>query len=74
MFLIIACLFTLYVSISYCSFTEKLGILSDNIKEWTGLDFASSTRAAEDRQLKMEMGCCEVIYGARTTRQGYEID
>ena len=21
----------------------------DNIKEWTGMDFASSTRAAEDR-------------------------
>ena len=23
--------------------------LEDNIKEWTGRDFASSTRAAEDR-------------------------
>ena len=23
--------------------------LEDNIKEWTGIDFASSTRAAEDR-------------------------
>ena len=23
--------------------------LEDNIKEWTGMDFASSTRAAEDR-------------------------
>ena len=23
--------------------------LEDNMKEWTGIDFASSTRAAEDR-------------------------
>ena len=27
--------------------TEEAG--EDNIKEWTGMDFASSTRAAENR-------------------------
>ena len=34
----------------------------DNIKEWTGMVYASSTRAAE------------VICGAPTAMQGYEID
>ena len=43
----------------------------DNIKEWTGMDFASSTRAAED---KMERGCCKVICGAQVTIQDYGID
>ena len=28
----------------------------DNIKEWTGMDFASSTRAAENG--KVERDCC----------------
>ena len=42
----------------------------DNIKEWTGMDFASSTRAAENRT-KMESDCPEFICGARTTFQGY---
>ena len=32
----------------------------DNIKEWTGVDFSSSIRAAAGR------GCCEVICGAPT--------
>ena len=45
----------------------------DNIKEWTGMDFASSTRAAE-KQVKMERGCCEFICGAPTTFQGYGIE
>ena len=35
----------------------------DNIKEWTGLDFASSTRAAEKQDM-METDCCEFICGA----------
>ena len=29
--------------------TEEEVRLEDNIKEWTGMDFASSTRAAENR-------------------------
>ena len=45
----------------------------DNIKEWTGMDFASSTRAAGNRT-KMEGGCCEFIFGAPTTFQGYVIE
>ena len=45
----------------------------DNIKEWTGMDFASSTRAAE-KQVKMERDCCKFICGAPTTSQGYEIE
>ena len=40
----------------------------DNIKEWTGMDFASS------KQDKMERDCCEFIYGAPTTFQGYGIE
>ena len=43
----------------------------DNIKDWTGIDFASSTRAAKG---KMERDCCEVICGAPTTLQGYGMD
>ena len=42
----------------------------DNIKKWTGMDFASSARAAENR---MEKDCCEFICGAPTTFQGYGI-
>ena len=45
----------------------------DNIKEWTGMDVASSTRAAE-KQDKMERDCCEFICGAPTTFQGYGIE
>ena len=37
----------------------------DNIREWTGLEFAKSQRAAENR--KMEETGCEVIGGAPTT-------
>ena len=33
----------------------------DNIKEWTGMVFGDSLRAAEERY------CCNVIYGAPTT-------
>ena len=43
----------------------------DNIKEWTGMDFASSIRAAEKRTRLRD--CCEFICGAPTTFQGYEI-
>ena len=31
------------------NFTGQKKKWEDNIKEWTGMDFASSTRAAEDR-------------------------
>ena len=46
----------------------------DSMKEWTGMDFASSTRAAENRTLRKEMDCCELICGAPTTFQGYGIE
>ena len=35
----------------------------DNIKEWTGLEFAKSQRSVENREKKEETGC-EVICGA----------
>ena len=35
----------------------------DNIKEWTGMEFGNSLRAAEDR----ERYCCNAICGAPTT-------
>ena len=38
-------------------------IWEDNIKEWTGMEFRDSLRAAEDR----EGYCCNVICGAPTT-------
>ena len=38
----------------------------DNIKEWTGLEFAKSQRAVENRE-KMEETGCEIICGAPTT-------
>ena len=38
----------------------------DNIREWTGLEFAKSQRAAENREKVEETGC-EVICGAPTT-------
>ena len=41
----------------------------DNIREWTGLDFAKSQRAVENRE-KMEKTGCEMIYGAPTTLAG----
>ena len=44
----------------------------DNIKEWTEMDFASSTRAAENRS--MERDCCKFICGTPTTFQGYGIE
>ena len=37
----------------------------DNIREWTGLEFAKSQRAVENRR-KMEETGCEVICGAPT--------
>ena len=40
----------------------------DSIKEWTGMDFVISTRAAENRD------CCELICGAPTTFQGYGME
>ena len=39
--------------------------LLDNIREWTGLEFGRSQRAAENG--KMEEIGCEIIYGAPTT-------
>ena len=44
------------------------------MKEWTEMDFASSTRAAENRMDKVEMDCCKVICGAPMTFQGYGIE
>ena len=38
----------------------------DNIREWTGLKFAKSKRAEENRQ-KMEQTGCQIIFGAPTT-------
>ena len=38
----------------------------DNIREWTGLEFAKSQRAVENRG-KMEETGCEIICGAPTT-------
>ena len=38
----------------------------DNIKEWTGLEFAKSQRAVENRK-KMEETSCEAICGAPMT-------
>ena len=43
----------------------------DNIREWTGLDFAKSQRAVENRERKKETGC-EIICGAPTTLAGKE--
>ena len=37
----------------------------DNIREWTGLEFAKSQRAVEKREKRKETGC-EVIRGAQT--------
>ena len=38
----------------------------DNIREWTGLEFAKSQRAVENRE-KMEKTGCKIICGAPTT-------
>ena len=38
----------------------------DNIREWTGLEFAKSQRAVENRK-KMEETGCEIICGAPAT-------
>ena len=38
----------------------------DTIREWTGLEFAKSQRAVENRE-KIEETGCEVICGAQTT-------
>ena len=37
-----------------------------NIREWTGLEFDRSQRAAENRE-KLEKTGCEIICGAPTT-------
>ena len=44
----------------------------DNIKEWTGMDIASSTRAA--KMVKMKRDCCEFIHGGPTTFQGHGME
>ena len=47
--------------------------LENNIKEWTGMDFASSTRAAENRS--GWKGIVAIfICGAPMTFQGYGIE
>ena len=33
----------------------------DNIKEWTGMDFSSATRAAENRT-RWKGGCCVLLF------------
>ena len=38
----------------------------DDIREWTGLEFAKTQRAVENRE-KMEETGCEIICGARAT-------
>ena len=38
----------------------------DDIREWTGLEFAKSKRAVENRE-KMEETGSEIIFGAPTT-------
>ena len=38
----------------------------DNIREWTGLEFAKSQRAVENRE-KMEETGCEIIWGVPKT-------
>ena len=40
----------------------------DNIKEWTGMGFGDSMRAAEDMG-RAERYCCNVICGAPTTSE-----
>ena len=40
--------------------------LEDNIREWTGLEFAKSKRAVENREKIGKTGC-EIICGAATT-------
>ena len=46
----------------------------DNIREWTGLEFAKSQRAVENRE-KMEKTGCEIICGAPCNDpRGYGID
>ena len=40
--------------------------LEDNIREWTGLEFAKSQRAVENREKIGETGC-EIVCGAPTT-------
>ena len=41
--------------------------LEDNVREWTGLDFAKSRRAMKNRKKKMEETGCEIMCGAPTT-------
>ena len=54
----------------HCTRERKRGrqkkIWEDNIKEWTGLDFNSSLRAAEDRQ-RWQKIVADVSSGAPTT-------
>ena len=38
----------------------------DNIREWTGLEFAKSQKAVENREKREEIGC-EIICGAPST-------
>ena len=40
----------------------------DNIKEWTGMVFGDSLKAAEDREM-VERYCCNVICGVPTTSE-----
>ena len=42
-------------------------VWEDNIREWTGLQFAKSQRAEEKKEEKKGETGCEFIYGALTT-------
>ena len=44
----------------------RLRPFEDNIREWTGLEFAKSQRAVENRGKREETGC-EIICGAPAT-------
>ena len=46
--------------------TRQRKRLEDNIREWTGLEFAKSKRAVENRETIGKTGC-EIICGAATT-------
>ena len=45
----------------------------ETIKGWTGMDSASSARAAKDRTF-VESDCCKVICGALTISQSYGLE
>ena len=44
----------------------RLPFFTDNIREWTGLEFGKSQRAVENRE-KWKKTCCKITCGAPTT-------